>query len=79
MVDIKVEPSQGTHFFQNIVSFGVGYLTVRERDGEVDFSWLDKQRKIKSYGPLHHIRLRYPLHVLIDSKRQDACVVKPSD
>ena len=79
MVDIKVEPSQGTHFFQNIVSFGVGYLTVRERDGEVDFSWLENQRKIKSYGPLHHIRLRYPLHVLIDSKRQDACVVKPSD
>jgi len=79
MVDIKVEPSQGTHFFQNIVSFGVGYLTVRERDGEVDFPWLEKQRKIKSYGPLHHVRLRYPLHVLIDSKRQDACVVKPSD
>ena len=79
MVDIKVEPSQGTHFFQNIVSFGVGYLTVRERDGEVDFSWLEKQRKVKSYGPLHHVRLRYPLHVLIDSKRQDACVVKPSD
>jgi DNA-binding response OmpR family regulator len=79
MVDIKVEPSQGTHFFQNIVSFGVGYLTVRERDGEVDFSWLDGQRKIESYGPLRHVRLRYPLHVLIDSKRQDACVVKPSD
>ena len=79
MVDIKVEPSQGTHFFQNIVSFGVGYLTVRERDGDVDFSWLDEQRKVNSYGPLNHVRLRYPLHVLIDSKRQDACVVKPSD
>lgn len=34
----QIEPSQGTHFFQNITSLGVGYLTVDtvRRDGLID-------------------------------------------
>jgi len=40
--DIKVDPSQGSHFFQNIMSFGIGYLTVDHQDGGdwLDYAWL---------------------------------------
>ena len=34
----QIEPSQGTHFFQNITSLGVGYLTIDtvNKDGFID-------------------------------------------
>ena len=78
MIDIKVEPSQGTHFFQNIVSFGVGYLTVSDTDPSVDFEWLESQPSVEKYGPLCHLRLEEDLPILIDSKNQQAVILKPS-
>ena len=43
--DLTVTPSQGTHFFQNLTSFNVGYFTVNPEpgDGVVDWAWLDAQ------------------------------------
>ena len=43
--DFKVTPSQGTHFFQNLTSFNVGYFTVNPDVGEgfVDWDWLAAQ------------------------------------
>ena len=79
MVDIKVEPSQGTHFFQNIVSFQVGYLTVKDTDGGVDFDWLDSHEPEMEEGPLRHIVLTEPIRVLLDSRRQCGAVQRPAD
>ena len=79
MIDIKVEPSQGTHFFQNIVSFQVGYLTVKDTDGGVDFDWLDSHEPEMEEGPLRHIALTEPIRVLLDSRRQCGAVQRPAD
>lgn len=74
MADIHVEPSQGTHFFQNIVSFGVGYLTIPEYDED----WFAEQHVEFEYGPLKHYSLQSPLRILIDSRTSRAVVKRPS-
>lgn len=63
-----IEPSQGTHFFQNLTSFGVGYLTV---DGgttrEVfDRSWLDAQPAAWESGLIRHVHSDTPLTIKMD-------------
>ncbi len=47
--DIKVTPSQGSHFFQNLTSFRVGYFTVNPDDGDgfVDWDWLAAQPAVQ--------------------------------
>ncbi|MHC5037318.1 MAG: PEP/pyruvate-binding domain-containing protein [Planctomycetota bacterium] len=68
--DMEVEPSQGSHFFHNLISFGVSYLSVHtKRDsGRVDWAWLKKQPVVGEAmeGTVSHIRLENPLEVLVD-------------
>ena len=63
-----IEPSQGTHFFQNLTSFGVGYLTI---DGvtshEVfDRTWLDAQPAVWESQWVRHVRCTHPLTIKMD-------------
>ncbi len=73
MSDYPVEASQGTHFFQNIVSFGVGYLTSDSSD--IKWDVLDKQEKKGSYGPIRHVRFSSPLRVMLDGQTGKAAVI----
>jgi hypothetical protein len=73
MADYPVEASQGTHFFQNIVSFGVGYLTSNSDDIKWDI--LDKQELKGEYGPIRHVRFSKPLHVMLDGQTSKAAVI----
>jgi hypothetical protein len=73
MADYPVEASQGTHFFQNIVSFGVGYLTSNSDDIKWDI--LDKQELKGEYGPIRHVRFSKPLHVMLDGQASKAAVI----
>ncbi len=73
MSDYPVEASQGTHFFQNIVSFGVGYLTSKSSDIEWDV--LSKQELKGEYGPIKHVRFSNPLNVMLDGQTSKAAVV----
>jgi hypothetical protein len=73
MSDYPVEASQGTHFFQNIVSFGVGYLTSNSSD--IKWAILDKQEKKGEYGPIKHVRFSKPLHVMLDGQTSKAAVI----
>jgi CheY-like chemotaxis protein len=77
--DLKVTPSQGTHFFQNLTSFNVGYFTVNPDtgDGTVDWEWLDAQRALSSAEHVRHIRLAAPLLVLMNGKRNEGVILKP--
>jgi hypothetical protein len=75
--DIHVEPSQGTHFFQNIVSFNVGYLTITSNDADVDWDWLDDQQAEFERGPLRHINLEGEIRVLLDSRDGNGVIEKP--
>ncbi len=78
--DLKVTPSQGTHFFQNLTSFNVGYFTVNPDDGDgfVDWSWLDAQPARSHVAHVRHLRLEQPLLVKMDGKRGEGVVLKPA-
>jgi hypothetical protein len=75
MDDIRVEPSQGTHFFQNIVTFNIGYLTILEGD-LVDWEWLDGTEALREENGLRHVRLGSPLKVVLDSRDSEAIVIR---
>ena len=81
-----VEPSQGTHFFQNITSLRVGYLTLppgadkARTDGGsfLDWEWLDKQEATTETRHLRHLRLDKPLTVLLDGRQGKGVILKPT-
>ncbi len=76
--DRRVTPSQGSHFFQNLTSFQVGYFTVNAEAGEgtVDWDWLAAQPS--GGGDLvRHLRFERPLSVCMDGRRGTGHVLKP--
>jgi len=77
----RVDPSQGTHFFHNLTSFGVGYLTVNPylNDGTYDLEYLDKQPAATETDFLRHVRFKMPVKIEIDGKTNRAVVYKPQE
>jgi hypothetical protein len=78
--DFSVTPSQGSHFFQNVTAFEVGYFTVNERlgSGFVDWDWLAAQPAVAERGVVRHLRLEAPLRIRMDGKRREGVIVKPA-
>ncbi len=72
----QVEPSQGTHFFQNLTSLGVGYLTIDafRGDGKYDESIWAGYDTIQETDYVRHIRLSKPLTIKIDGMSKVAIV-----
>src|SRR4029077_20242019 len=68
--DLRVTPSQGTHFFQNLTSFNVGYFTVNPDAGEgfVDWQWLRSQPVAEVDGCVRHLHFEAPLPVVMNGK-----------
>ena len=68
--DFHVEPSQGTHFFQNITSLGTIYLTVNPayKDGKLDFERLGSYATIDETPHFRHIRAEQPFIVKADGR-----------
>lgn len=77
--DLKVEPSQGSHFFQNLTSFHVGYFTVNPDtgDGHVDWAWLDAQTPLSENAHVRHLRFETPLLVKMNGRKGEGVVLKP--
>jgi len=71
-----VEPSQGTHFFQNLTSFNVGYVNVNPQAGEgkLDTSKLDSLPALEETHYVRHVRLAQPLRICIDGLKNRAVV-----
>lgn len=76
----RVDPSQGTHFFHNLTTFGVGYLTVNHflKDGVCNVSYLDELQALDETTFFRHIRFEKPLKVEIDGRTNKAVVYKPA-
>lgn len=74
-----IEPSQGTHFFQNLTSFGVGYFTVgMKRDaGMVDFDYLAAMPAVYESEFVRIVRFDSPLQVAINGMKGRGVVMKP--
>ena len=76
----RIEPSQGTHFFQNLTSFGVGYFTINsfiEGEGVFDEEFLRSRSAIFETEFLRHVRFTDPLIIKIDGKKGLGVVLKP--
>ena len=74
-----VDPSQGTHFFQNLTSFGVGYFTVNAYTGDGVFQkeLLDSMPAVEETQHVRHVRFERPLKVMMDGKKQEGVVLLP--
>jgi len=77
--DFRVTPSQGSHFFQNLTAFQVGYLTVNPDAGEgsVDWQWLAEQGALEEQGCVRHLRFERPLRVIMNSRNSQGVIFKP--
>ncbi|MBP7868271.1 MAG: hypothetical protein KA419_20270 [Acidobacteria bacterium] len=77
---MNVDPSQGSHFFQNMTSLRVGYFTIPLNRHEADFHW-DRLDALPAAGEsehLRHVRFEEPLEIRIDGRSGDGVIVLPS-
>jgi CheY-like chemotaxis protein len=74
-----IDPSQGTHFFQNLTSFSVGYFTINPylNEGHYDLDFLDKQEAVYEDQYIRHVRFQNPLTIKIDGSKKIGVVMKP--
>lgn len=76
--DHHVDPSQGSHFFHNIMSFGIGYLTVDVHRGDrLDLAWLDRQPAVEELNFVRHVRFDEPLEIALDGRKSLGVILKP--
>jgi CheY-like chemotaxis protein len=77
--DFRVTPSQGSHFFQNLSAFQVGYFTVNPDAGEgfVDWEWLATSPALEEDGCVRHLRCAAPLTVVMNGKTSEGLILKP--
>lgn len=77
--DFSVTPSQGSHFFHNITSFGIGYFTVEDESSEcfIDWDWLKKQPQEEEYSFTRHIKFDKPLLTKISGQKNKGVIYKP--
>ena len=75
----RVDPSQGTHFFQNLTSFGVGYFTINpfKGDGWFDEGYLNSLPAVEETEYLRHVRFDKPVVIKMDGKKSLGVVLKP--
>jgi hypothetical protein len=78
--DFVVEPSFGTHFFQNLITFQIGYLTINTSNeyNFFDWDWLNSFEPVAETRYVRHVRLEHPLNILIDGRCGKAVVFKPN-
>lgn len=75
----RIDPSQGTHFFQNLTAFRVGYFTVNPYidDGFIDYDFLSAAEPVFENNHLRHVRFPEPLAIKIDGSKKIGVVMKP--
>jgi CheY-like chemotaxis protein len=77
--DFRVTPSQGSHFFQNLTAFRIGYFTVNPDAGEgsVDWQWLTEQQAVEEQGCVRHLQFSNPIRVVMNSRTSQGVILKP--
>ena len=78
--NFNIDPSQGTHFFHNITSRGIGYINVpfNSKNNFIDWDWIDKKKPIKNLKYVKHIQLKSPLIIKLDGRSGSALIEKLS-
>jgi CheY-like chemotaxis protein len=75
----RIDPSQGTHFFQNLTSFRVGYMTVNpyRKDGYYDVDYLTNQPALFEDKFIRHIHFDKAMLIKIDGRNNKGIILKP--
>ncbi len=76
--DFRVEPSQGSHFFHNITTQGIGYVNVSGRDERVDWAWLRSLPVVEEGEFVVNARVDRPLTMKVDGRTHE-CVLLVDD
>ena len=75
--DFRVEPSQGSHFFHNITTQGIGYVNISERNDErIDWAWLRSLPVVEEGVFVVNVRVERPLTMKVDGRTHE-CVLLP--
>ncbi|MDJ0828410.1 MAG: PEP/pyruvate-binding domain-containing protein [Desulfobacterales bacterium] len=75
--NLNADPSQGSHFFHNITSLGISYLTLSKTgDDFLDQQWLDSLKPMHETNYLRHVRLEKPIKIKIDGKKSLAVLLR---
>ena len=75
--NFRIEPSQGSHFFQNLTSFNVGYMNIdpwARPDDLLDIDALDAMPAVEETELVRHVRLDRPLEMYIDGFKNKALI-----
>ena len=74
----KIDPSQGTHFFQNLTSFKVAYLTINQYmdEGFIDRDYLDSLDAVAESEMIRHVKTQKPLEIIIDGQKRTGVILK---
>jgi CheY-like chemotaxis protein len=75
----RIDPSQGTHFFQNLTSFRVGYFTINPyiNEGYYDVDYLNSLNVVYEDNYIRHVRFPNHLEIMIDGKTHKGVILKP--
>ncbi|NNL75289.1 MAG: phosphoenolpyruvate synthase PpsA, partial [Desulfobacterales bacterium] len=74
--NLKAEPSQGSHFFHNIASLGIGYFTHSQNGVDfINWNWLKSMPIEQQTTYLNHVKLENPLTIIIDGKKSQAAIL----
>ncbi len=73
-----IEPSQGSHFFHDMISSQVGYIITREGKGNIDWGWLGSLSVVEDMEDVRHVRTPFQLEVKLDGKCGKAVIRKKS-
>ena len=81
LTNYRVDPSQGTHFFQNLTSFGVGYFTINAYmdDGIYNQAFLNECPAAEETEFLRHVRFEKPIKIKMDGKKKIGVVMMPEE
>jgi hypothetical protein len=75
----RIDPSQGTHFFQNLTSFHVGYFTINAyiNEGYYDLAFLDASEAVYEDDFIRHVRFDEEVLIRIDGRKNRGVLMKP--
>jgi hypothetical protein len=75
----RIDPSQGTHFFQNLTSFRVCYLTINPyiNEGFYDVGFLHSAPALYEDEYIRHVRFEHPFRIEVDGRKNIGIIYKP--
>lgn len=79
--DFIVAPSQGSHFFHNIISAGIPYICIKHKSStdHIDWQWLENVNAVEETTFFRHVRTTSPLLVVVNGKKRRGRIIKPTE